>query len=119
MTPTEFRASLKRQGLTQVKFRHLVYASESMVSRWANGAHRVPGGVQAFLELREGLIHPLEQLELDATALLRYCGTRGLTHKQGRRAIMEYLRYKENAPARMNRIAFLLRKAAKAKEWGL
>ncbi len=55
MTPAEFREALKRQGLTQGELARLTHSSRSMVNRWYNGVHRVPGGVVAFLELREGL----------------------------------------------------------------
>ena len=54
MTPTEFRDTLKRQGLTQVALAKLVYTHEQRVSCWANGVNKIPGGVVAFLELREG-----------------------------------------------------------------
>ena len=55
MTPADFRKALARQGLSQAELARLVYTSDKMVSRWANGVHRIPGGVIAFLELRERL----------------------------------------------------------------
>ena len=56
MTPAEFREALKRQGLTQGELGRLTHSSRSMVNRWYNGVHKVPGSVQAFLELREGRV---------------------------------------------------------------
>lgn len=53
MTPAEFRKALKRQGLTQGELARLTYSSREVVNRWYNGVHKVPGGVQAFLEIRE------------------------------------------------------------------
>ncbi len=54
MTPAELKETMKRQGLTQGELARLTHSSRSMVNRWYNGVHRVPGGVIAFLELREG-----------------------------------------------------------------
>ncbi len=53
MTPKSFRDTLERQGLTQIALAKLVHTHEQTVSRWANGVHPVPGGVRAFLELRQ------------------------------------------------------------------
>ena len=119
MTPTELRESLKRQGLSQGKLGRLVYASESMVSRWANGTHRVPGGVQAFLGLREGLVHPDEQLKLDEKALLRFCDRKGIDYKKAIGRLVRYQRDRDAAPAKRRERQSLRNKARKVDEWGL
>ena len=54
MTPAELRESMTRQNLSTQDLARLVYVENSAVSRWRMGVHKVPGGVQAFLELREG-----------------------------------------------------------------
>ena len=100
MTPTEFRETLARQGLTQAKLASLVYTTPPMVCQYAAGFHKVPGGVRAFLELREGTdppIHPPEEKIRQVQVLLRYCKAKGLTYKQGVRHIREHIKHTKDA----------------------
>ncbi|KKL67704.1 hypothetical protein LCGC14_2132280, partial [marine sediment metagenome] len=55
MTANQLRKSMKRQGLSTQELAWLVHVRVEAVSRWRTGLHKVPGGVQAFLKLREGL----------------------------------------------------------------
>ena len=100
MTPTEFRETLKRQGLTQAALARLVYTTPPMVCQYAAGFHKVPGGVRAFLELREGMEPPLSPSEekiRQGQVLLRYCKAKGLTYRQGVNHITKHIEHMKTA----------------------
>lgn len=42
MTPAQYRAELKRLGLSVRGARHFLGVSERTSRRWANGVHRIP-----------------------------------------------------------------------------
>ncbi len=110
MTPDQLTATLRRLGLSQAALGRLLGSHEEMVSRWANGVHRVPAGVVAFLKLwEEGvrgvvpLSHPTDVEIRLGVSLLRFCAERGLTAKQARQLIGQTLRQRRNRQAVHNR----------------
>ena len=116
MTPADLQDSMTRQGLSARDIARLVYSSRSMVHRWVKGVHKVPGGVQAFLELRDyhepgGSDEMREGLEL-----LRYCKDRDLNLKRAKRAIRELLLHRKLGPWRRQKSFQLRRRMAK---WGI
>ena len=118
MTPAQFRETLARQGLTQAKLASLVYTTPPMVCQYAAGFHKVPGGVRAFLELREGTdppIHPPEEKIRQGQVLLRYCKAKGLTYREGVSHIAEHIKHMKNATWRNN---YNNRLRKKVKLWG-
>lgn len=50
MTPQQFRALLKRLGLTQIDAATFLRVRPTTVNRWATGKRKVPGPVVAALE---------------------------------------------------------------------
>lgn len=100
MTPAEFRETLERQGLSQAELARLVYSTPPMVCQYASGYHKVPGGVRAFLELREGKdppIHLPKERIRQGQVLLRYCKVKGLTYREGVSHISEHIIHMKTA----------------------
>ena len=104
---------MTRQRLSISELARLVDSSISMVYRWRKGVHKVPGGVQAFLEIREGLFHPEDQVKQDAKALLRYCDRKGLSYRKAVRSLAGHQRTLDGARQKRNYITVLERKARK------
>lgn len=49
MTPTEYRAAIKRLGLSQVKAGHLLGVDGRTSQKWANGERAIPPPVARLL----------------------------------------------------------------------
>lgn len=56
LTPDELRAARKRMGLTQVELASIWGTTQSAITHWETGRHRIPFGIDAKLrELSAGM----------------------------------------------------------------
>lgn len=61
MTHHDFRAALKRLGLSQVQLARLLDVKSSAVNRWHNGRAAVPGYASAYVTLAERYLRLLQK----------------------------------------------------------